>query len=1398
MYSKAAIVRVLCTSMALTIALSGCVKQRDEMVLQSDLNLRSIQQEAPLTNKAWSASTNFDSFLRKTPHVIKTANILFKSQNSIAEQLIAEEESQIRFLDVVNFTSTHPLLDGKAEIAYMLGQPFKQYEVVEELTPTHLILYKVVSDEELSFNEQTIALRYEGKWRVPVGGYRVNYFKRARVKNEDNRDTNIASYFAVPAQDYKTATDFRVDSNDFIPFTRFVKSDVLPKTFFEGEWYFTETTVETRYDNSNAVGDLGGSDSNFSSATRIKFRIFDDQIVGLNTNVDEDFKDDPNSLNYNTVIKIQVDHRDFNWIRKGEDSLKEIEEEVKDKEEKRFVRLHYLNSETPQSTLEGIFASIFGRINNFRNVLDVTYGKNYFSYSIRDAQSGTIKRYSMRKIDTKEQMAPRQAFKDDNRIYGTFVTQRYKKFDYKIARQSDIEDLLIMARHNPKKDIVYHFTTNTPKEKWFRDIGRASIDLWNQAFKKAGLKINIRLDESKDVALGDIRYNVLNIVNRAGEGLLGFGPSLIDSESGEIVSASMNTGVDNIIRQMYSVVRDYLGRKSGVFYNFRKDDQPNDMPSVLKIIAQINSGLYTVDAESGKLVLDGKNALNPAVFTDKEKEFLRYFDLSPDMSISELVEKVSELKVHSYKYANLGGPFNVALFSDASSLSSSTEVLDETIERNCKEVVNLAEALKKNPLITTPEEMKIIEPCVRLLAHGEAVLTTVHELGHNLSLRHNFRGSVDKDNYPKISDYELRHVKLAEGVARPMSSSIMEYVTNEGQQVMPGKYDLAAIRWIYNEEVETSDGKIVKIDTKKRIEDNVGSVENLKRYQFCTDEHRILVTDAMCTAFDKGTSVKESVRFQIEQLYNVMSSTYRYDKVGPGNPFISLWLGQGRSMKAKYDEWRGFLRKYTGTNKSYLQGYDLKSYNALIAGIKARGGKEAAELNEHLEVRNMIVRFLVDIAFISNKYCVVINGDNEEKLLELEKIRKELFGIRDFSEIKTCKSPSAAKYIQERGYKLVKEFGHFLDPGQFNQDPSRRLEPLDFVGTGALRGFAMYYLTVRDAPSINNQIEGFFPSMLDEPDIRNYVQFLILDRIISGVRLTHDNSKSEYAIPKSDLFGANDVEKIQKLKAYINFNNEAPLIQGFTEIMSMNLWMPGAQDDGRRGYVNVSVGDPSQIENIKSIADDYFEYLDRVLYVRDRNSFAGQVMGRFKQLNQQKELMAVQPKVIADFKGQILKGLNDSGLLFVPPKKHTTKDFINLVIGLDNLMQQLSQSPEGRPVLFILSKIFTPEISLFNGLMQYLQSQGLTLEQLMKNAESTNAEEKAVADQILALPIEPNYVDLNKQDPSIFMPSSGEMEKRYNKLLADHTASFNNYTSNLEELDSQIDLLQRVVQILSQ
>ena len=114
----------------------------------------------------------------------------------------------------------------------------------------------------------------------------------------------------------------------------------------------------------------------------------------------------------------------------------------------------------------------------------------------------------------------------------------------------------------------------------------------------------------------------------------------------------------------------------------------------------------------------------------------------------------------------------------------------------------------------------------------------IHELGHNLSLRHNFYGSVD-----------VKHMEENEN-----SASVMDYVASweeAGSRRGWGGYDAAALTWIYG-----SDAKKQEVMAQD--------------FLYCTDEHRM--NSPLCRAHDLGVTPSQIVLNAIERydwLYSI-------------------------------------------------------------------------------------------------------------------------------------------------------------------------------------------------------------------------------------------------------------------------------------------------------------------------------------------------------------------------------------------------------------------------------------------------------------------------------------------------------------------------------------------------
>lgn len=128
----------------------------------------------------------------------------------------------------------------------------------------------------------------------------------------------------------------------------------------------------------------------------------------------------------------------------------------------------------------------------------------------------------------------------------------------------------------------------------------------------------------------------------------------------------------------------------------------------------------------------------------------------------------------------------------------------------------------------------------------------IHELGHNLGLRHNFAGSEDKANF--YSKDELLDMGVTHDVAY---SSVMDYSYSTINELpVLGKYDLAALRFGYAEAVEMKDGSI------KSLTDFRTDGGELKAFDYCTDEHVAL--NPNCNRFDEGSNILEITQHNIK------------------------------------------------------------------------------------------------------------------------------------------------------------------------------------------------------------------------------------------------------------------------------------------------------------------------------------------------------------------------------------------------------------------------------------------------------------------------------------------------------------------------------------------------------
>jgi len=117
----------------------------------------------------------------------------------------------------------------------------------------------------------------------------------------------------------------------------------------------------------------------------------------------------------------------------------------------------------------------------------------------------------------------------------------------------------------PEQPLVYWVENSTPEE--IRPFVVKGIEAWNKAFEKAGFKNAIVAKIQPDDAewdAGDVRYNVVRWASTPSPRYSGYGPSVANPRTGEIIAA-------DIVQEFNAIKRGYTYRK---LWGYTEENDP--------------------------------------------------------------------------------------------------------------------------------------------------------------------------------------------------------------------------------------------------------------------------------------------------------------------------------------------------------------------------------------------------------------------------------------------------------------------------------------------------------------------------------------------------------------------------------------------------------------------------------------------------------------------------------------------------------------------------------------------------------------------------------------------------------------------------------------------------------
>ncbi|MCZ0931847.1 MAG: zinc-dependent metalloprotease, partial [Oligoflexia bacterium] len=386
--------------------------------------------------------------------------------------------------------------------------------------------------------------------------------------------------------------------------------------------------------------------------------------------------------------------------------------------------------------------------------------------------------------------------------------------------------------------------------------------------------------------------------------------------------------------------------------------------------------------------------------------------------------------------------------------------LRDQIQKKCPEVDSFIKLIKGAHSQLRPRrelsDKQTIISCGKELTKQALLGLILHEMGHSFGLAHNFKASVDSENYYQ-SEEEIKavfpYIDSIEKIAH--SSSVMDYTKfDHPEMTFLGKYDLAALRYLYLDEIETIEKNTVgkkevslknlNIDPdpkqQKALTENI--LQNRKNYLHCSDELKI--KEPLCYPHDYGGNPKEIAEDDILSLRRELNrARYRYDldeNLFKTIRYAYVYPNDNTSHKLGfiiatllartfflYNRWLQLRNNYLESlhqldNTSYiLNDQDsIDEYTALI-----KNGQNSKEYALYYPIREKLSEIVMELMDLEEMSCHVKDSKGKEQVLILEAIKNLLkYDYGNDLYVEDCHSPQVLDFFNKSSLTFIKQSGY--------------------------------------------------------------------------------------------------------------------------------------------------------------------------------------------------------------------------------------------------------------------------------------------------------------------------------------------------------------------------------------
>ncbi len=837
-----------------------------------------------------------------------------------------------------------------------------------------------------------------------------------------------------------------------------------------------------------------GQESSRTSQYGRAFQVGDSQVVKLQINefsldvvaVERDPRFQDNAVNSKLLISIPIQHVDYRCQDDayGECIGNEVENDRIEWNQKKFIKPDFAKADIIDSNFSAAFLEEYNGCYDLEKTevttrkldsqsLQFTLKRDYqdrlFFFCLRNQDTSNFTNlnwtestsYSLVKLDSVASKDYKKAVYHPDWIgnFGFFEINDYK-LDVDGGSTQDGE-VKYMQRWNPNRTTIDYYLTenfNKPENQVIKSATYESFKRINAGLAEAGAKFRLNLKEpDASKKPDDLRNSMVVLVeDPVAGGVIGYGPSITNPLTGEVVAARTMMYAGAIKKFVRYTYEDILREHQKQLMEAEAENQPQSLAAQAASVA----------AKLQEMASD-KESLNLASATKQEAISMLADKTNIDLSLPILEDrtpKLSETDIEKFIHQEASRDFLSQLSQENKYPAELLEFGDISQDLIEEMVIKVGE-LKPWEQLSTAQKQDAIDVLIPYVW----VPTFVHEIGHNLGLRHNFSGSEDGDNF--YSNEELKQKGLPVSTKNVPYSSVMDYPKSEVNALRTlGKYDVAALRFGYSESVEVADGSLQKVNPAE------ASVLELKAYNYCSDEGQ--APNPTCNPGDEGVTSKEIAQSLIDRYKEAYAQrNFRRGRANFSGFDDDSYL---RSVARTFNLLRLFYERY----ESLVKDFDLSQED--IDSIEF-----VKEIDETVE---MVADFLIEVIATPDMTCIVF--DTQSGGLQLAPISIFPTFAHDMS--RDC-----SKLQLNEQFVVVGEAGKHLNSFKLRSNPNRFADQIDVRGSWIDKAYAMRTLFRRTMGStIHDDYNGnFLDHPKSAPKVLGFLQGLLTNDVVAPIEV---------------------------------------------------------------------------------------------------------------------------------------------------------------------------------------------------------------------------------------------------------------------------------------------------------